>query len=333
MQMPEIDLKKIKEAREQIRGMVNKTPCIYSLPLSRIIKKEVFLKLENLQVTQAFKARGNAYKITLLNKEERERGVITASSGNHGQGLSLVALRAGIKAIIVLPEVAPKNKIEKIKENKAEVIIKGKTYDDACNYAHSLSQKMGYVYIPSFDDPDIITGNGSIGVEILEEVPQSQMIICPIGGGGGISGVALAAKQIKPEIKIVGVEAERAASMLKSIEAGEIIELPSADTFADGIAVRKPGELNFKIVKKYVDTIVTVSEEEMKFAIFLLAKEAKIVAEGAGASSVAALLSKKVPLKDSSNIVCIISGGNIDITLFKSILNNASKSSPRTVVN
>ena len=143
-----------------------------------------------------------------------------------------------------------------------------------------------------------------------------------------ISGVALAAKQIKPEIKIVGVEAERAASMLKSIEAGEIIELPSADTFADGIAVRKPGELNFKIVKKYVDTIVTVSEEEMKFAIFLLAKEAKIVAEGAGASSVAALLSKKVPLKDSSNIVCIISGGNIDITLFKSILNNASKSSP-----
>lgn len=322
MKAPEISLKKIKEARERIKGMVNKTPCIYSLPLSRITKKEVFLKLENLQLTQAFKARGNANKITLLSKEEKKRGVITASSGNHGQGLSLAALRAGIRAVVVLPEVAPNNKIEKIKENKAEVIIKGKTYDDACNYAHSLSKIIGYTYIASFDDPDIIAGNGSIGLEILEEVPQSQMIICPIGGGGGISGVVLAAKQTKPDIKIVGVEAERSASMLESIEAGKIIELPSADTFADGIAVRKPGELNFEIVKKYVDDIVTVSEEEMKSAIFTLAKEAKIVVEGAGASSVAALLSKKITIKDISNIVCIITGGNIDMTLFKSILNN-----------
>lgn len=320
MKTPEISLKKIKEARERIKGMVNKTPCIYSLPLSRITKKEVFLKLENLQVTQAFKARGNANKITLLSKEEKGRGVITASSGNHGQGLSLAALRAGIKAVIVLPEVAPKNKIEKIKENKAEVIIKGKTYDDACSYAHSLSKKIGYTYIPSFDDLDIIAGNGSIGLEILEEVPQTQMIICPIGGGGGISGVALATKQINSDIQIIGVEAERAASMLESIKAGKIVELSSADTFADGIAVRKPGEINFKIVKKYVDDIITVSEDEMKSAIFTLAKEAKIVVEGAGASPVAALLSKKVTIKDISNIVCIITGGNIDMTLFKSIL-------------
>ena len=320
MKAPEVSLKKIKEARERIKGSVNKTPCIYSLPLSRIIKKDVFLKLENLQITQAFKARGNANKIALLSKKEKESGVITASSGNHGQGLSLAALRAGIKAVIILPEVAPKNKIEKIKENKAEVIIKGKTYDDACSYAHSLSKKMGYTYIPSFDDLDIIAGNGSIGLEILEEVPQSQMIICPIGGGGGISGVALATKQINSDIQIIGVEAERAASMLESIKAGKIVELPSADTFADGIAVRKPGEINFEIVKKYVDDIITVSEEEMKSAIFTLAKEVKIVSEGAGASSVAALLSKKVPIKDISNIVCIITGGNIDITLFKSIL-------------
>jgi len=325
MKAPEISLKKIKEARERIKAMVNKTPCIYSLPLSRIIKKEVFLKLENLQITQAFKARGNANKIALLSEKEKNRGVITASSGNHGQGLSLAALRAGIKAVIVLPEVAPNNKIEKIKENKAEVIIKGKTYDDACNYAHSLSKKMGYIYIQSFDDPDIITGNGSIGLEILEEVPQSQMIICPIGGGGGISGVALATKQIKSDIKIVGVEAERSASMLESIKAGKIVELSSANTFADGIAVRKPGKINFEIVKKYVDDIITVSEEEMKIAIFTLAKEAKIIAEGAGAASVAALLSKKVPTKDISNIVCIITGGNIDITLFKSILKDINK--------
>jgi len=322
MKVPEISLKKIKKARERIKGMVNKTPCIYSLPLSRIMKKDVFLKLENLQITQAFKARGNANKIALLSEKEKNRGVITASSGNHGQGLSLAALRAGIKAVIVLPEVAPNNKIEKIKENKAEVIIKGKTYDDACNYAHSLSKKMDYTYVQSFDDLDIIAGNGSIGLEILEEVPQSQMIICPIGGGGGISGIALAAKQIKPDIQIIGVEAERAASMLESIKAGKIVELPSANTFADGIAVRKPGKINFEIVKKYVDNIITVSEEEMKSAIFTLAKEAKIIAEGAGASSVAALLSKKVPIKDIFNIVCIITGGNIDITLFKSILKN-----------
>ena len=320
MKETEVTHKKIKEAQERSRGAINKSHCIYSHNLSRITKKEVFLKLENLQLTQAFKVRGSANKIALLSEKEKNRGVITASSGNHGQGLSLVALRAGIKAVIVLPEVAPKNKIEKIKENKAEVIIKGETYDDACNYAHSLSSKKGYTYIQSFDDLDIIAGNGSIGLEILEEVPQTQMIICPIGGGGGISGIALATKQIKTNIKIVGVEAERSASMLESIKAGKIIELSSADTFADGIALRKPGEITFEIVKKYVDDIITVSEDEMKSAIFTLAKEAKIIAEGAGASSVAALLSKKVPIEDISNIVCIITGGNIDMTLLRSIL-------------
>jgi len=325
MKEPEISLKKIEEARERIKGAVNKTPCIYSLPLSRITKKEVFLKLENLQLTQAFKARGNANKISLLSTKEKNKGVITASSGNHGQGLSLAALRAGIKAIIVLPEVAPKNKIEKIKENKAEVIIKGKTYDDACTYAHSLSKKMNYTYVQSFDDLDIIAGNGSIGLEILEEIPQTQMIICPIGGGGGISGVALAIKQIKPDIQIIGVEAEKSPSMFESIKAGKIRELSSAETFADGIAVRKPGKITFEIVKRYVDDIITVSEEEMKKAIFTLSKEAKIIAEGAGASSVAALLSKKVPTNNISDIVCIITGGNIDMALFKSILNDINK--------
>ena len=322
MKTPEISLSQLKESRERIKGAINKTPCIYSLPISRITKKEVFLKLENLQVTQAFKARGNTNKISLLSKEEKKRGVITASSGNHGQGLSLAALHAGIKAVIVLPEVAPKNKIEKIKENEAEVIIKGKTYEDACSYAHFLSKKIGYTYIQSFDDLDIIAGNGSIGLEILEEVPQTQMIICPIGGGGGISGVALAVKQIKPDIQIIGVEAEKSPSMLESIKAGKIIELSSADTFADGIAVRKPGKINFEIVKKYVNTVVTVSEEEIKSAIFTLAKEAKIIAEGAGASSTAALLSKKVSIENISRIVCVITGGNIDIDIFKDILNN-----------
>ena len=314
-------LEKIKDTRERIRDKVNKTPCIYSLTLSRILKKEIFLKLENLQLTQAFKARGNANKMSLLSREEKDRGVITASSGNHGQGLSLAALLAGVKATIFLPEVAPQNKIDKIKKNKAEVIIKGKTYDDACHYAHILVKEKNYVYIQSFDDLDVIAGNGSIGLEILEDVPQAQMIICPIGGGGGISGVSLAAKQLKPDIKMIGVEAEKAPSMLKSVEADKVVELDSADTFADGIAVRKPGEITFKIVKKYVDSVVTVSDEEMKSAVFTLAKEAKIVAEGAGAASVAALLSKKIDTTNISNIVCMISGGNIDIDMLKDILN------------
>ncbi len=325
MNVPEVTLEKIKDARERIRDKVNKTPCIYSLTLSRILQKEVFLKLENLQLTQAFKVRGNTNKMSLLTQDEKNRGVITASSGNHGQGLSLAALLAGVKATIVLPEVAPKNKIDKIKENKAEVIIKGKTYDDASYYAHTLAKEKNYVYIPSFDDLDIIAGNGSIGLEILEDVPQAQMIICPIGGGGGISGVSLAVKQSKPGIKIVGVEAERAPSMLKSIEANKIVELNSADTFADGIAVRKPGEINFRIVKKYVDSLVIVSDEEIKYAVFTLAKEAKIIAEGAGAASVAALLSKKIDTENISNIVCMISGGNIDMDIFEDILNNFNK--------
>lgn len=318
----ELSLNQIQEARDRIKQLINKTPCIYSLPLSRISQKNVFLKLENLQLTQAFKARGNANKINLLSKEEKERGVITASSGNHGQGLSLAALRAGIKAVIVLPEVAPTNKIEKIKENKAQVIIKGKTYDDASHYAHILAEKNNYIYIQSFDDLDIIAGNGSIGMEILEEVPQTQMIICPIGGGGGISGIALAAKQMKKDLKIIGIQAERSASMYQSIKSGKLTELSTADTFADGIAVRKPGKITFEIVKKYVDEIITVSEDEMKLAIFTLAKEAKIITEGAGASPIAALISKKVSKKDISNIVCIITGGNIDMNVFRSIIND-----------
>jgi threonine dehydratase len=228
-------------------------------------------------------------------------------------------MRYGIRAVIVVPEVAPRNKIEKIRENGAEVIIKGKAYDDAAAYAHAISQERGHVYIPSFDDPDIIAGNGSVGLEILEDVPEVKLILCPIGGGGGISGVSLAVKQIHSDIHVVGVEAERAPSMLKSIEAGQLTELSSADTFADGIAVRKPGKLNFEIVRAYVDKIVTVSEPQMEAALCVLAKEAKIIAEGAGAASVAALMSEGFDSR-FDKVVCIVSGGNIDMGLFRHIL-------------
>jgi threonine dehydratase len=323
--MFEISLEEIEQARQRIRDKVNRTPCVYSLPLSRMTGKEVFLKLENLQVTQAFKARGNANKIALLSEEERKRGVVTGSSGNHGQGFSLAALRNGVKAVVVLPEAAPLNKREKIKQNKAEVIIKGKTYDEAARHAHYLAENEGYIYIPSFDDRDIVAGNGSIGLEILEDVPQADVLICPIGGGGGISGVCLAAKQIKAGIRVIGVEADGAASMLASVRAGKVQTLASMNTFADGIAVARPGDLNFTIVRQCVDDLVTVSDAEMRSAVATLAREAKIVAEGAGAASAAAVLFGKSPIKDKSNVVCMVSGGNIDMDVFRSILEDADR--------
>lgn len=318
-----LSLTHLKKARERIRGLINRTPCIYSLPLSRRTGKRVFLKLENLQITQSFKARGNANKVAQLTEDEKTKGVITASSGNHGQGLSLAALRSGIRATIVLPKAAPTNKVEEVKGNKSRVIIHGETYDDAAAYAHSLAQEEGYIYIPSFDDPDIIAGNASMGMEILEDIPDVELILCPIGGGGGISGVSVAVKQIKSSVKIIGVEAEQAPSMLESIKANKIVELPSADTIADGIAVRRPGRLNFEIVKRYVDDIVTVSEDEMKATIITLAREAKIIAEAAGAATTAALLFGKLTI-ECSNVVCIVTGGNIDLSLFKTILNDIS---------
>ena len=304
---------------------INKTPCLYSLPLSQLTKKEVFLKLENLQITQSFKIRGGSNKIALLSREQKERGIVASSTGNHALGISLAASRNGVKAIVVVPEVTPLSKISKIKENKAEVILKGTTLDDAIIYAQSLAKDKGYIYVSSGDDRDVIEGNGSMALEIVEEVPQTDIIVCPIGIGGGISGISLTAKQIKQDIQIIGVEASGAPSMLESVKANRIVELPSVNTLADGIAVKKPGKLCFEIVKKYVDNIVTVSEEEIKSAIVTLATEAKIVAEGAGAASVAALLFNKFPVKDKGNVVCLISGGNIDVSLFRTILNSAKE--------
>lgn len=319
--MPEISMAQIKQARERIKSKVIRTPCLYSLPLSRLIKKGVFLKLENLQITQSFKIRGGSNKIALLSREQKERGVVASSTGNHALGLSVAASRNGVKAIVVVPEVTPLSKINKIKENKAEVILEGETLDDAITYAQSLAKDKGYTYVSSGDDCDIIAGNGSMALEIMEEVPQVEIIVCPIGIGGGISGVSLAAKQTRKDIKIIGVEASGAPSMLESVKANRIVELPSVNTLADGIAVKKPGKLCFEIVKKYVDDIVTVSDEEIKSAIITLAREAKVVAEGAGAASVAALLFNRFHIKDNSNVVCIVSGGNIDVSLFKAILN------------
>ncbi|MFP4588859.1 MAG: threonine ammonia-lyase [Candidatus Bipolaricaulota bacterium] len=318
-QQIDISLEKIREASRRIGGSLLKTPCLYSQPLSRRTEGQIYLKMENLQVTQAFKARGNANKIALLKEKGDVNGVITASSGNHGLGLSLAARAHGLEAKVVVPEVAPSTKIEKIRENGAEVIVEGDAYDDASILAHQLAQKLDFTYVHSFDDPDIIAGNGSMGLEILEDVPEVDTIVVPIGGGGGISGISLAAKRINDDITVVGVEAENAPAMYSSVQSGSLSELPNADTFADGIAVREPGKLTFEIVRRYVDEIVTVSEEEMKESIYLLAKEAKIVAEAAGAASTAAILFGKVDL-DGGKTVGMVSGGNIDIGPFREIL-------------
>lgn len=287
-------LSEIKKARERIRKLIVRTPCVYSPVLSKRTGKKVFLKLENLQLTGAFKIRGNANKIALL-KRENKKGVITASSGNHGLGLSCAALKNGITAIVVLPQTAPRNKVEKIQANKAKVIIHGKSYEQASEYAHFWGKEIGYTYIPSFDDEEIIAGNGSIALEILEDVPDIEMIVFPVGGGGGISGVCLATKEIKSTVQVIGTKAEKAAS-----------------TFASGIAVKELGKLNSEIIRHYVDGMFTISEEEMKRAITILAEDAKIIAEGAGAAPVAALLFNKFSTR-ATKIALVISGGNIDM--------------------
>jgi threonine dehydratase len=227
-----------------------------------------------------------------------------------------------VSAVVVVPETAPLNKIEKIRGYGAKVIIEGATYDDASSLAHDIAEKASMVYVPSFDDPDIVAGNGSIGLEIMEDVPEAEAILCPIGGGGGISGVVLAAKQVKPEIEVYGVEADEAASMQASLDAGMPLALTSANTVADGIAVCRPGDFNYRVVNDFVDGVLTVSDGAMKAAVALLAKDVKVVAECAGAATVAALLAGKLET-DARTVVCMVSGGNIDTALLCSILENS----------
>jgi threonine dehydratase len=319
----EISIQSIREVRGRIKNKIVKTPCLLSNSLKDKFNKNIFLKLENLQITHAFKIRGNTNKIDLLSRNiqgNKSTTFITASSGNHGQGLSLAAFKSGFKSIIVVPDCTPNNKIDSIRRNNGEVIIKGTTYDEASDYAYYLAAKNDYKYIPSFDDLDIIAGNGTAGLEIMEEIPECQVIICPIGGGGGISGIALAAKQINPSIKIIGVQAQGAPSMARSFQENRIIELKNINTFAEGIAVKKPGEITFLIIKKYVDDIVTVSDEAIKNAMKYLAFETKIIVEAAGSSPIAAILENKINLSKFSNVVCFISGGNVGMLKLMEIL-------------
>ncbi len=314
-----LNMQKFKEAKERIAPYIHRTPSIPFQDLSEEMEHKIYLKLESLQATGGFKLRGNLNKLLAMGKDNLPNGVVTASSGNHGLGLSYSARLIGVKAIVVVPETTPKNKVEKLRAYGAEVILSGAHYDEAKEMVEKIVEETGALYVPSFDDSEIIAGNATIGLEIYEDVPEVDLYICPIGGGGGISGSGLALKALNPKIKIVGVEAEGAASMKASVEAGTPVQLPEVTTKAEGIAVSKPGELPFQIVKDLVDDIVTVSEKEMEEALCYLVGRGKVVPEMAGTAAVAALMNGRVK-PGKGPVCCLITGGNVDIQFLASLL-------------
>ena len=306
------------EAREKLSKVLLNTNLIFSSVFSQETGNNVYIKPENLQKTGSFKIRGAYNKISKLNNEEKKKGVIASSAGNHAQGVAYAAKELGIKATIVMPKTTPLIKVESTKQYGAEVILYGDVYDDAYKKAKELEKENGYIFIHPFNDEDVLFGQGTIALEILDELPLTDIILVPIGGGGLISGIAYAAKQIKPDIKIIGVEPEGAASAKKSIAENKVIELAEANTIADGTAVKKIGDINFKYIKEYVDDIITVSDYELMEAFLLLVEKHKIIAENSGILSVAAL--KKLNLK-GKNIVSVLSGGNIDVLMISSMIN------------
>jgi len=312
-----LTLDKIYHASYVLKDVVRKTDLIEAPNL--LPEKSIYLKTENLQVTGSFKVRGSAYKISTLTDEEKERGVIACSAGNHAQGVALAATKHGIKSIICLPDCAPISKVEATRNYGAEICMVKGVYDDAYQKAVELTKEHNYTFIHPFDDEDVIAGQGTIGLEILEQLPDVEQIVVPIGGGGLIGGIAFAVKQLKPDCRIVGVQAAGAASMYLSRHAGGPTELRSVSTIADGIAVKKPGDLTFALCQQYVDEVVTVSEDEIASAILALMEGQKTVAEGAGAVPVAAVMFGKVDTSEKKT-VCVVSGGNVDVTTLSRII-------------
>ena len=306
------------EARERLGTVIEKTKLIHSNIFSDESGNDVYIKPENLQRTGAFKIRGAYNKIAKLTEEEKKRGVIAASAGNHAQGVALAAQKLGIKAVIVMPKHTPLIKVEATRRYGAEVILTGEVYDEAYEYAKKLQEKEGYTFVHPFNDEDVIEGQGTIALEVLEELPDADIILVPIGGGGLISGIASAAKLKNPLIKIIGVEPEGAASALEARKSHHVVELDEANTIADGTAVKKIGEITFDYIEKYVDDIVTVSDYELMAAYLVLVEKHKIVAENSGILAVAGL--KKLNVK-GKKIISIISGGNIDVLTISSMIN------------
>ena len=315
-----VKLSDINDARAILENIIIPTPLLPDARLTREIGANAFLKAECLQKGGSFKIRGAYNKIHQLSDEEKRRGVITASAGNHAQGVALAARLHDIKATIVLPEFAPLTKITATKNFGAEVHLHGTTFDEAVAYSKEMQQQHDYTYVHAFDDEKIIAGQGTIGAEIAEECPETSVIIVPIGGGGLISGIAIAAKSLLKNVRIVGVQAANCAPMKKSIEAGKVVEVEALETIADGIAVKHPGKITLPIIKEYVDEIVEVTEEEIARAIFFCVQNNRLVVEGAGAAGLAALLAKKIEIKPDDTVCTVLCGGNIDANLLSRIL-------------
>lgn len=315
-----LQLDKVQEAKEVLSTIARKTNLVLAKFLSN--KNNVYLKSENLQLTGSFKLRGAYYKISKLTDSQKQKGVIACSAGNHAQGVALASQKNNIKATIFIPSTAPISKVEATRSYGADIRLIDGVYDDAYKAAVEFQKETGGVFIHPFDDIDVIAGQGTIALEIYEQLKEVDAIVVPIGGGGLISGVAATIKQIKPDCKVVGVQAQRANSMFQSIEEHKRIELKNVNTFADGTAVKLPGELTYGFCEKYVDTIVTVSEDEIASAVLALMEKEKVISEGSGALSVAAVMFNKIKL-EGKNIVCLVSGGNIDVNILSRVINRA----------
>ncbi len=312
-----LTLDRVYHAAYAMKNVIRKTDLIYAPNLHP--EGELYLKTENLQVTGSFKVRGAYYKISQLSAEEKARGVIACSAGNHAQGVARAAAAEGISCKICLPDSAPISKIEATKSYGAEVVLVNGVYDDAYAKARELEQSEARVFIHPFDDEDVIVGQGTIGLELLEQLPDLDAVIVPIGGGGLISGMAYTIKMLKPNCKVYGVQAAGAPSMVNSICCGRIEELSRVATFADGIAVKRPGDHTFDLVSDYVDEVVTVTDDEVATAVLALIEKQKLIAEGAGAVAVAAAMFNKVDVR-GKKVVCLISGGNIDVNILSRVI-------------
>lgn len=323
-----LTLDKVYHAAFVLKNVVRETNLAPSPKLNPSCKN-VYLKTENLQLTGSFKVRGAGYMISQLSEEEKARGVIACSAGNHAQGVALASAKYGIKSIICLPEGAPISKVEATKSYGAEVVMVKGVYDDAYNHALKLRDEMGYTFVHPFDDENVIAGQGTIGLELLNQCGDLDAVVVPIGGGGLISGIAFTIKQLAPHIKVYGVQAAGAPSMRNSVKDGKIERLAYVSTIADGIAVKQPGDNTFKYCSEYVDDIVTVTEDEISSAILALIEQHKMIAEGAGAVAVAAVMFDKLPLKNK-NVACVVSGGNIDVTILSRVMERGLLKSGRT---
>lgn len=326
-----ISLEDIKKARETLAGVAVRTELAYTNTLSDITGNRVYLKMENQQRTGSFKLRGAYNKVANLSAEEKKHGIIASSAGNHAQGTALAGTLFGISSTIVMPKNAPLSKVKATRGYGANVVLHGSVYDEAYAEARRIQQEQQLTFIHPFDDPMVIAGQGTIALEILEDLPDVEAVVVPIGGGGLISGVAVAIKNLKPSVKVIGVQTKNMPSMVEAVAQKRIITYDGSSTIADGIAVKTPGELTFELVQRYVDDIVTVDEEEIASAILLMLERIKTISEGAGAVSVAAVLNR-LPSHKERKIAALISGGNIDVNMMSRIINKGLTKSGRKVI-